>query len=237
MCASLEAARKVGVMTTQEGTKLRLLESSGEIFAARGFREATVREICQRAEANVSAVKYHFGDKAGLYVATLEYTFACTAERYPLSAADDETLPPVERLRTFIRMFMRRLLDPGRPAWHSRLLVRELIEPTTGFDVIANGIQRNVVERLTGIVRGLLGPHASAGRVRDVVYSITGQCTFYGHARHYLARFEPRSLRTTQAIERVADHIFNFTVGALRSEGASVGRTRKHTHSSRDAKG
>src|SRR5262245_14123856 len=111
----------MAVVAAIEGTKLRLLESAGEIFAEHGYRDATVREICRRAETNLSSVKYHFGDKEGLYRATLEYTIACSAEHYPYTSAESEWLTPHERLRAFIGIFLRRMLDPGRPAWHGRL--------------------------------------------------------------------------------------------------------------------
>ena len=52
-------------------TRRQLLEAAGEVFAEAGFRDATVREICRRAGANIAAISYHFGDKEKLYAEVL----------------------------------------------------------------------------------------------------------------------------------------------------------------------
>jgi AcrR family transcriptional regulator len=54
-----------------EKTKQALLIQAKKHFAQFGFEGASLREICKEAEANVSSVKYHFGDKEGLYKACL----------------------------------------------------------------------------------------------------------------------------------------------------------------------
>ena len=200
---------------TVDGTKLRLLESAGEVFAERGYRDATVREICGRAGTNLSSVKYHFGDKERLYRATLEYTIACSAELYPYALAEDGALTPHEKLRKFIGIFLRRLLDPGRPAWHGRLLVRELNESTAGFDLIAQEVRWNLIDRLTRILRGVLGKDAGDEQLRDSAYCVIGQCTFFRHARRYLERHEPRAIHTSDDIEAIADRVYHFSLGAL----------------------
>ena len=48
-------------------TRRQLLEAAGAVFAEAGYRDATVREICRRAHANIAAINYHFGDKEKLY--------------------------------------------------------------------------------------------------------------------------------------------------------------------------
>jgi AcrR family transcriptional regulator len=50
-----------------ESTREALLEEAKKLFCEKGFEGTSVRDICQNIEVNVSSIKYHFGDKAGLY--------------------------------------------------------------------------------------------------------------------------------------------------------------------------
>ena len=43
-------------------TRERLLSAAGDVFVEKGFRDATVAEICARAGANIAAVNYYFVD-------------------------------------------------------------------------------------------------------------------------------------------------------------------------------
>jgi AcrR family transcriptional regulator len=115
-------------------TRHRLLEAAGEVFADQGFRAATIQAICLRAGANIAAVHYHFGDKERLYRAVIDYAgqFIAHRETPPL----DADAPPELRLRDYVESFLLRLLDEGRPAWHGRLMAREMFEPTGALDVI-----------------------------------------------------------------------------------------------------
>ena len=48
-------------------TKHKIIEAAEVEFAENGYRGASVREITARAEVNVSAINYHFGNKESLY--------------------------------------------------------------------------------------------------------------------------------------------------------------------------
>ncbi len=50
----------------EKATRSRILRAALEVFATRGFEAASLREITDRAEANVAAVHYHFGSREAL---------------------------------------------------------------------------------------------------------------------------------------------------------------------------
>src|SRR6187399_2384711 len=89
-------------------TRSRLLEAAGEVFADVGFQNATVREICGRAGANVAAVHYHFGDKEAIYRAVLEYTARQALDQFPIGGGAAADAPVEEKLGAFIRNFLER---------------------------------------------------------------------------------------------------------------------------------
>src|SRR3954469_24673963 len=94
----------------QAQTRLRLLEAAAKEFAEHGFHHAPVRDICKRAEANVAAVNYHFGDKEGLYAATLKHWISVALEQYPPLMGVSPEAPAAERLLGFVRGMLQRML-------------------------------------------------------------------------------------------------------------------------------
>jgi TetR/AcrR family transcriptional regulator, regulator of cefoperazone and chloramphenicol sensitivity len=201
--------------TTPE-TRQRLTEAAGEVFAERGFRAATVRDICQRAQANVAAVNYYFGDKEHLYTAVLQYAFSRSLQKYPPLLALEDHADPEQRLHAYIHSFLLRCLGEGSPAWLGKLMAREMAEPTHALDMLIHEAFRPLFELLMSIVRELLGPRAPPAQVRLCADSIIAQCLHYQHARPVLVRFDPELRFDVAAIERWADHIAAFSLAALK---------------------
>jgi AcrR family transcriptional regulator len=114
-------------------TRQALLTAAADVFAEAGFRNATIRDICRRAKANVAAVNYHFGDKAALYSEVLAEQSRLARERFPAGAAVPE-LGPDEQLQAFIRSFLQRVLSPELHARHGRIMAREMVDPTAALD-------------------------------------------------------------------------------------------------------
>src|SRR3990170_6104794 len=90
-------------------TESRLLEAAGEIFAEVGYRAATVRQICEKAGANIAAVNYHFGDKEGLYMAVLRSVPDAHAEKYPAAHGLKPGASAAQKLSAYIQSLLHRV--------------------------------------------------------------------------------------------------------------------------------
>ena len=206
----------VAEISASNETRRRLLEAAGAVFAKKGFRNATIREICRRARANLAAVNYHFGDKERLYLAVLVYAHTRARGKYPLFSGDSEDIPPALRLRAFIHDFMFSLLDEGIPAWYSKLMAREMIDPTTALDTVVGNMMRPMAEKLGAIVRELLGAGVTDDQVRYCQLSIVSQCVHYRHARPVIERLFPQQKYGPADIQALVDHITRFSLIALK---------------------
>jgi AcrR family transcriptional regulator len=196
-------------------TRARILRAALEIFAESGFKAATVREICGRAGVNVASVNYHFRSKEALYREALAYSFHEAERRYPQTAFSDESLPPADRLRLFIRTLLLRLLDDSHLGFHARLMAREIAEPTGALDLIIETVMRPRFLALREIVRQLAGPGWAREDIDRFIHNIIGQCLVYRHSRAMIERLCPEIIADEAAIERTAELIHRFSLAAL----------------------
>ena len=197
-------------------TRQRLLEAAGQEFAERGFRQATVRDICRRADANVAAINYHFGDKEKLYAAAVHYAHLCATRHDVVAAvAQAKDLPPQQRLGAFVRTFLVGILDTGRPAWHAKLMAREIAEPSEVLTEIAQQTVRPRLAALAGIIREIIGPDAPQAVVVRCARSVVGQILFYHFARPMLVRVFPNERFDASRVDELAEHIADFSIGGL----------------------
>jgi AcrR family transcriptional regulator len=201
----------------QDETRQQLLEAAGEVFADAGFRDATVREICRRAGANIAAVNYHFGDKEQLYVEVLRYSHGKTVEKYPPLLGLPENAAPEKKLRAFVFSLLLRIFDTGPNSWHGRLMAREMIEPSPALDSLIEERIRPMSAQLFQIVANILNRPVTDDCVRLCAFSVVSQCTFYKHCNPVMLRLYPKSEMDAAQVESTADHITKFSLAALKT--------------------
>ncbi|HVN96612.1 MAG TPA: CerR family C-terminal domain-containing protein [Syntrophorhabdaceae bacterium] len=204
-------------------TKKRILEAACKVFAQSGFQNATVREICTLAGVNVAAINYHFGDKKSLYLDTLKHFQGAVGVKYPLTSDATKSRTPEERLEFFVSQFIRRVQDcheETSPRFR-QLVVRELMEPTEGLDVIIEETIRPLAALLSSIVRELLGKNVTEPLVRLCCASIMGQSLFFFYAEPIITRLFPGVKAAHDAKRKlIADHITRFSLSAIESLAA-----------------
>ena len=111
---------------------------------------------------------------------------------------------------------MHRIFDAGRPGWHSKIIAREMIEPTRALDSLLEEVAQPLHRELAGIVRLLLGASATDEDVRFCALSIMGQCVYYHHARTVLVRLYPEQQYRPDDVARMVEHISEFSLAAMR---------------------
>lgn len=75
-------------------TRNRLILAAVQIFAAKSFEGASIREIARLANANSALIQYHFGGKEGLYLEAVKFVFRLGDERMQnIPPAPDPSIP------------------------------------------------------------------------------------------------------------------------------------------------
>lgn len=198
-----------------ELTRHKLIEAAGEVFAERGYRSATIREICRRAGANVAAVNYTFGDKMGLYTEVLRHSVRA-AKTAGIAAALDAARTPEDMIRGVIRARLMSLCQDAQPDWQIRLVMHEFSHPTPAMGRVVDEGMRPIYDRVRKAVGEIIGLPPEHDTTLLCVNSIVGQILFYTFSRPVLSRLQPELKLTPEKLDRIAEHIADFSLAYLK---------------------
>ncbi len=200
-------------MASQD-VRTRLLQAAGPVFADKGYQAATVRDICLAAGTNVASVNYHFGDKETLYIETVRLARQTRAVRFPMPKLLAE-LPPEDQLRGFVTTLLMRMMAVDEVSWNTRLMLREVIEPSGVCASLAQDYIRPLFETLVVVIRRLLPDTAPQHLVQKVAFSVVGQCLYYRVAENIVANLVSDQDRQEHfQPQQLADHIVQFCLAA-----------------------
>lgn len=151
-------------------TKVRLLDAAIDVFAERGFENGFIREIAEKADANIAAINYHYGSKERLADAVLEFALAGLA-----APEADPSADPAARLRALVAD----VLEPDGATRRLTGILARLI----GWQVVRRpdclarrlSVAEWPVFARTRQVVGELRPDLSSGDVAAVSWALLGQ--------------------------------------------------------------
>ncbi len=204
-------------------TRQRVLEAAGEVFSEKGFEKATVREIVERAGANVNAVNYYFKGKRALFLALLDDAHTRMAERDRREFARIRDLPNEERLRSLIIYVLHMFLEMKKTEWQTWMMHRELVEPTSMLEMMVERIAKPRFAEFAGIVRQIAGEEMSDFKVSLCAESVIAQCVHVIHGRAIVSAVIPDLEYTVEGVEALAEHITEFSLVAIKALKNSQG--------------
>ena len=129
-------------------TRRRILWAASEVFAEKGFWEATSADICMKANANSAAVNYHFGSKENLWRACADqlfnaYNAAMARRRESLQGLDEPII-----LHLMLREFVSYMV--AVPHFQQFLVLANLGDKAKAFHG-AYGVSKRAVHELAGL--------------------------------------------------------------------------------------
>jgi len=224
-------------------TRQRVLESACELFADKGYRDATVQDICDNANANIAAVNYYFGSKDELFVAACEHAYELSTEASVLEADLSEAQPPEEVLAAFIRARVRAMFGTGpstylwrismrmhSEAHHARARGRHNEDPARLRRELRKRIIDPKVKRLDRLMATLVGVSPDHPDARMFSFSLLAQIMALGNphskrpARHAFGKEEPNEAD----IEMLCDHLTRLLLAGIRERRAMLEAAGEH---------
>ncbi|MEM1011746.1 MAG: CerR family C-terminal domain-containing protein [Planctomycetota bacterium] len=208
---------------TDGDVRQRLLEAAGEEFARHGFENASVRAMCDRAEANVSAVKYHFGSKEELYSSVWRAAVERTTNYRSIPTYDPQTQTPEEALGEFIAWFVDLMLyrDVRFTPSLGHLLSHEMISPTPGgIDLFMEKCAGPMHGSLRQMVRAMIGQEVPEATMRRLCNHVVALCVHPHQSREIQNRVGVPVPKSKPALKKLADDITTFATAGIKAFAA-----------------
>jgi AcrR family transcriptional regulator len=170
------------------GTRLKLLMAAIELFGRKGYDGTSIREIADKAKANIAGIAYHFGGKDELYRACIHHILETIRSGLAaqMSRPADEQLPPSEAreaLKDVLFAMTRFILATPHVASFVRIVVREQMDPTASFDILYGQFMEPMHRRLCRLWSLATGDDSDSEATKIAVFGLLGQVLVFRIAR------------------------------------------------------
>lgn len=156
-----------------EQSRERLLLAAMKLFGEQGFARTSTREIALAAGANVSAISYYFGDKAGLYKAAL--TDFLPPPQKNIDMFDQPGFTLRQALEGYYAQLLGPILEGAESELALRLWLREVLEPRGVWaEELNTGIRAEHMAFAAVLARHLGVP------VDDEIHRLVHACASFG---------------------------------------------------------
>ncbi len=197
-------------------SRQRLLHAALRCFAAHGFEKTSTRMIADAARANVAAIRYYFGDKAGIYRASF-----CEPMGQPqddITLFDDPKLSLEQALQGLYSGFIEPLKKGELVQLCTKLHMREMVEPTGLWqEEIDHGITPYHKALVTVLCRHL-GITKEDDDVHRLALCIVAQAVFLYMGREVLLAVRPYLVSSPAALDVMGQRLTQYALALVQAE-------------------
>ena len=216
-------------------TRDALLEAAETLFSERGYTAVGIREIADRANVNIAAIKYHFGSKRDLYFETVRRAINDKESSCAWNVLEDH-VPTTAReagavLAFFVRCYLRQICAPDAGGEACGLLLSwEAIRPSDAIDDIIAAYIRPGHDSLVNLVNHLLPSSTDPASGCLHARSLLGQILHYHVFREFIQRVDSET-GVSPSEASIVEHIVHV---CLRSIGRSEAFIKRALEDARD---
>ncbi len=213
---NMKAKPHLSMSPNEAQPREKILLTALELFAEQGFERATVRQIARKAEVNISAISYYFGDKAGLYRAAYTEAMPCSVDDIE---AFEQSNPGLEQaLNILFNGFIAPLKQSELVKLCLRLHMRELVEPT---GLWSETISNDIAPRRQALLM-VLQKHLNLREVDDDLHRLAMSIVAMGvHlliGRDVIEKVCPQIIDTSQGLDDTQAALVRFSVSMVEAE-------------------
>jgi AcrR family transcriptional regulator len=212
--------------TDDQHARSRLIRAALRLFAEKGYESATTRDIAEAAGANISAIRYYFGDKAGLYRAAFTEPVCDLPCRTHLEAY--ASLPLPEALSLFFRDFLEPLGRGEEIRLAMKLRFREMVEPTGAWQEEIDAEIKPQHEALVALFKQHLGLSEADVDVHRLAFAVIGMAVHFYVGEEIVAAVAPEMLASADAPNLLADRLTGYALSIIEGEARRRAQAVSH---------
>jgi AcrR family transcriptional regulator len=199
-----------------EAARERLLHAALNLFAHQGFAKTSTREIAEAAGTNLAAIKYYFGDKAGLYRAVFFEQQSKPEEE--IRRYGNEAMGLRDALRGFYLGFLEPLKQGELTTLCMKLHMREMLEPTGLWaEEIDQGI-RPMHEALVKVLCRHVGVDQPDDEIQRLAVCVTALGVHLHVGRDVTDALAPSLNSSPDALDRWLDTLVMYAEAMVAAE-------------------
>ncbi|HEV8483643.1 MAG TPA: TetR family transcriptional regulator [Blastocatellia bacterium] len=200
----------------------RIVRAAEQLFAARGYSGAAIRDIARAAGVNGAMIHYYFGSKEGLYHNIIETAAADIRAKLLNAVSSAESAD--ERLSEFVHAYASYIFSHPDLA---RILHRELLAGGPHLKEMAPTFLTNYSIAREWMRQGVRRKELFPIDVDLAPISLIGMILIFQIAQPLISVVQGRERYDEKFVKRVADHTVSlFLDGARQRQPASPNATR-----------